>query len=284
LILVAPIQYFSAFESHYLTKVQGMKLSVFEILKINLATNFYSFFLPGTISGGAVKWYKFSKHTDKSAAAAVIVFNRILEILITIFLAILFSLPLLYLEGYQMLFFVLLFVFLFLVAVYFLLFSKKGLFIIEKSISDLSLPVFFSGLVMKFIVALRQFQNLKLKDHIEIIALLFLYHGIGVVSFYCLALSLGIDLSFWVISWVGAITSVATMIPISFAGLGIREGTLVFLFSQFNIMPGVSLALSFLLFSRSILVTFSGGLFELQENFISKKSKERNSITTIGQG
>ena len=96
LILASPISYLSAFETQYLTKIQGMSLSVFEILKIQLATSFYGLFLPGTLSGGAVKWYKLSKHGKKSSAAAVVVFNRFLELLIIILLGIFFSFPSLY--------------------------------------------------------------------------------------------------------------------------------------------------------------------------------------------
>src|SRR4030065_1648272 len=95
-ILATPISYLSALETQYLTKIQGMTLSVVEILKIHLATSFYALFLPGTLSGGAIKWYKFSKHGSKSSAAAVVVFNRFLEILIIILLGIFFSLPSLY--------------------------------------------------------------------------------------------------------------------------------------------------------------------------------------------
>src|SRR3972149_11698835 len=93
LALLAPIIYLSAFETRYLTRIQGMSLTVFEIIKINLATNFYGLFLPGILSGGAIKWYKLSRHGKKSSAAAVVVFNRFLEVLIIVFLGIFFSFP-----------------------------------------------------------------------------------------------------------------------------------------------------------------------------------------------
>jgi len=40
ILLATPISYLSAFETQYLTKIQGMSISVFEILKIHLESFF----------------------------------------------------------------------------------------------------------------------------------------------------------------------------------------------------------------------------------------------------
>ena len=280
IILAAPIQYFSAFETQYLTKIQGMHLSTFEILKIHLTTNFYSFFLPGTIAGGAVKWYKFSKHGNKPAAAAVVVFNRFLEILITVFIGIIFSFPVLYSMGDNKLLIALILIFFSMVLLYFILLNRSGLNFIERIFSLLPFPNIATKSAGKFIAALHQFQNLRLKDHLEITGLLFLYHGIGIISLFCFARSLNIDLSIWIIGWAGSAATIATMFPLSFAGLGIREATLVFILSRFGIMPNAAFALSFLLFFRSLLITLLGGLIELKENILSREIEKGKTIKT----
>ena len=281
IILATPINYLSALETQYLTKIQGMTLSVFEILKIHLVTNFYGLFLPGILSGGAVKWYKFSKHGNKSSAAAVVVFNRFLEILMIVFIGILFSFPAFYSLGNQKLFVVLVLIFFSMIILYFLLLNKSGLGFIEKTILIFPLPNFIKEKIGKFVDAMRQFQNLHLKAHFEIIGLLFLYHGIGVLSFFCFAKSLNINLSIWVIGWIRSAMAIAIMLPLSFAGLGIREGTLVFLFGQYGVKPDVSMALSLLFFSRNILTSLLGGLFEFNEFAYSKKKKEMNPVNII---
>jgi uncharacterized protein (TIRG00374 family) len=271
LTLTAPINYLSALETQYLTKIQGIRLSVFEILKINLATNFYGFFLPGTLSGGAVKWYKFSKHGKKSSAAAVVVFNRFLEILMIVFIGIFFSLPAFYSSGNDKLSIVLVLIFVSMITIYLLLIRKSGLDFFENIFSVLPLPNFIKEIIRKFTEAMRQFQNLRLKDHLEIIGLLFLYHTIGVFSFFCFAKSLDINLSIWIIGWIRSAMALAIMLPLSFAGLGIREGTLVVLLGQYGVMPNISIALSFLFFLRNILISLSGGLFEFKEFFLKKR-------------
>ena len=270
LALLAPITYLSAFETRYLTRIQGMSLTVFEIIKINLATNFYGLFLPGILSGGAIKWYKLSKHGKKSSAAAVVVFNRFLEILIIVFIGILFSLPAFYSSGNRALFVGLVLIFFSMIIIYFLLLNKSGLDFIEKFILIIPLPDLIKETLEKSVNAMRQFQNLNLKDHFEIISLLLLYHGIGVISFFCFAKSLNIDLSIWVLGWIRSAMSIAIMLPLSFVGLGIREGTLVFLLGRYGVVPDVSMALSFLIFFRNILTSLLGGLFEFREYFLKK--------------
>lgn len=280
ILLATPISYLSAFETQYLTKIQGMSISVFEILKIHLATNFYGIFLPGTLSGGAIKWYKFSKHGNKSSAAAVVVFNRFLEVLIIVLIGIIFSFQAFHVLDNKTFTLVLGIIFLFMILIYFLLLNKPVLISIEKILIHLPLLPNIFGIkekIGKFIEAMHQFQNLTLRNHFEIIGLLLLYHGIGIISFYFFAKSLNIDISIWVIGWVRSAMSLVIMLPFSFVGLGIREGTLVFLLGQYGVPYSDSMALSFLLFFRIIIASLVGGLFEFKNFAFSSKKREIES-------
>jgi uncharacterized protein (TIRG00374 family) len=284
MLLTIPISYLSAFETQYLTRIQGINLSVFKILKIQLASSFYGLFLPGSLSGGAVKWYKFSKYGKKSDAAAVVVFNRFLEVLMVVFFGIFFSIPAFYSLENQSLVIVLVIMFFLMITIYLFLIMKAGLNFIEKTALVIPLPAFIKDIIIRFTASMRQFQNLKLKDHFEIIGLLFLYHGIGVASFFCFAKSLDINLNIWIIGWIRSAISIAIILPLSFAGLGIREGTLVFLLGQYGITPNVAMAFSFLFFFRNLLISLAGGLFEFKELIFSKNQekvklvKEKHSI------
>ncbi|MFW9929579.1 MAG: lysylphosphatidylglycerol synthase transmembrane domain-containing protein [Candidatus Thorarchaeota archaeon] len=270
-ILAAPISYLSALETQYLTKIQGMSLSVFEILKIHLVTSFYGLFLPGTLSGGAVKWYKFSKYGNKFSAAAVVVFNRFLEVLIILLIGIIFSIPALFVANEEKLIFLLVLVFILLVVIYFALLNRKIINTTKRIIFIIPLPGYLKGKVENFTDAMLQFQKMNLKDHLEILGLLFFYHGLGVLSFFCFAISVNIDLSIWIIGWIRSAMSIALMLPVSFAGLGIREGSLVFLFSKYGVLPDVAMALSLLFFSRNLLASLIGGVIEFKEIILSKR-------------
>lgn len=276
IIAALPINYLSALETQYLTRIQGLNLSVMEILKIHLATGFYGLFLPGILSGGAVKWYKFAKFGSKSSAAAVVVLNRFLEILMIVFLGIIFSFPAFYSSGNQKLLILLIMILFFMICLYLLLLSEAWLNLILKILFIFPFPHFLEDIIKKSADAMLQFKNLSLKDHFEILGILFSYHALGVLSFFCFARSLGINLDIWVIGWIRSAMSLAIMLPLSFAGLGIREGTLVILFGQYGVKPDVSMALSFLFFSRNIFTSLIGGLIEFKEFVFSKSLRNKD--------
>ncbi len=74
---------------------------------------------------------------------------------------------------------------------------------------------------------------------------------------YLLGLSLGARVSIWYYFLFVPITSIVTMLPVSFAGLGVREGAYVFLFIQAGMPRETALSLSLLVYVISI---FAPGL------------------------
>jgi uncharacterized protein (TIRG00374 family) len=74
---------------------------------------------------------------------------------------------------------------------------------------------------------------------------------------YLLGLSLGDRVSIWYYFLFVPITSIVTILPVSFAGLGVREGAYVFLFTQAGMLRETALSLSLLVYVVSI---FAPGL------------------------
>jgi uncharacterized protein (TIRG00374 family) len=74
---------------------------------------------------------------------------------------------------------------------------------------------------------------------------------------YLLGLSLGDRVSIWYYFLFVPITSIVTILPVSFAGLGVREGAYVFLFTQAGMPRETALSLSLLIYIISI---FAPGL------------------------
>jgi uncharacterized protein (TIRG00374 family) len=74
---------------------------------------------------------------------------------------------------------------------------------------------------------------------------------------YLLGLSLGDRVSMWYYFLFVPITSIVTILPVSFAGLGVREGAYVFLFTQAGMPRETALSLSLLVYVVSI---FTPGL------------------------
>ena len=81
-----------------------------------------------------------------------------------------------------------------------------------------------------------------------------------IISYYILAVGLGMSLPFGYFFLLIPITSVVAMLPISLAGLGIREGAFVFLFTKVGATQAQALSLSLVWFFVSVFINLLGGI------------------------
>ncbi|MBI2062882.1 MAG: flippase-like domain-containing protein [Candidatus Yanofskybacteria bacterium] len=88
---------------------------------------------------------------------------------------------------------------------------------------------------------------------------------IWVLVIYFIALSFNLHVPFLFIAWTFLIMSVATFLPVSYAGLGVREGTFVYFFSLLGVSRELALSISLMLFGFQVLAALIGGGFELKE-------------------
>ena len=75
---------------------------------------------------------------------------------------------------------------------------------------------------------------------------------------YMLALSLGLNISYWYLLISVAISSLIALLPISVSGLGTREATFIFLFSIINIIPEEAVSFSLLVLAWTWLPILPG--------------------------
>ena len=102
----------------------------------------------------------------------------------------------------------------------------------------------------------------------------------GIFSGLFLAWALGIEINFLNMGWIQAVVLLATQLPFAVAGgLGIREVTLVALLGTFGVSADLSLALSFLIFVRSILIGLLGGLIEAIGALRNKRSPTTDPVS-----
>jgi uncharacterized membrane protein YbhN (UPF0104 family) len=108
-----------------------------------------------------------------------------------------------------------------------------------------------------------------------IIGLALARHLLGIVSFMLVALSLDLHISFMTIGWIRVVMHALLMLPISMAGIGVREGSLVVLLQEYAVSPNDAVALAFLLFIVQLLSTSTGGLFEVKNLLGSRRDRAR---------
>ncbi len=83
------------------------------------------------------------------------------------------------------------------------------------------------------------------------------------LSYYAGSRVLGISVGFGDYVWIVALVTLAQILPITIAGLGVREGLFVFLLGQYGVPAASAVALSLVVFSVTLLFGILGGVLEL---------------------
>lgn len=268
LVVLAAERYLSAVRVTILSRQAGMSLTVWRNLEISLAATFYGMFLPGELAGGAVRWYKMSRPGGRRAeAAAVLTFDRLIGTIILLIAGTAFWLltdPPLSNPAVEWSFLILLVV----------LVAGMGVSLHRRALSVLLTPAgrvaerfrlrFVYNALEKLLAAVRSFRDLTPPAVALLLGVSVVRHALAVLLLYCFAAAVGIDVGFASLVWIHAFMNIALMLPVSFSGLGIREGALVFALRPYGVAGSAAIALSFIILLSHVLVAAAGGLLELK--------------------
>jgi len=116
----------------------------------------------------------------------------------------------------------------------------------------------WSGHLRIFFSEINSLLNRKL---ILSLAATFVSYTFFFASCHLLSLSIGINLSYFKIAFFIACSNILSFLPISFAGIGTREASLVYLFSLENLSSESALAFSTLVFSFTYILVGIIGFF-----------------------
>ena len=263
LILSLINRYVAAHRTALLARAQGLPLKARELCEISLTTSFYGLVLPGVLAGGAVRWYKLSRAGGSSTGAlSVIALDRFLDTLTLVALGSLLwsldaatrSVP----------------------AVGVALFALLCL-LIPLYAATVLLPFprnalegggRLRSLLSSLMGRLGAFRELPVSSHASLLAISVLRELSGILVYWWLARALGLEVSFISIGWIRAALLLLTLLPLSFAGLGVREVSLIFLLAPCGIAAGDALGLSVLVFLGVLWVAAIGGLLEARRSFL----------------
>jgi uncharacterized protein (TIRG00374 family) len=269
---------------------QGINLNIWQLFALDLVIKFYLLFMPTSLIGGGMRWYKLAQSDGKSTGAFVsVTFNRMFDTFLIIFMG----------GGFL------------------LLSGQKDFSLIGTGLVVLTIVTIMAWfLIMNWSLRLLDWiQKKRLKTekiirsewvfrNLEKLLIAFLVYAdfsrfemtsiifvgiarmlIGVVSYQLLALSVGIDLTFADIGWIRSVVLLASLLPFSFAGgLGVREISMVALLSGLGIGADLALAYSFLLFVRGVLIAVFGGIIEAFNVFILDRSSLMDAAHNDGKG
>ncbi|TRZ93931.1 UPF0104 family protein [bacterium] len=220
---------------------------------------FFNMFLPSTIGGDFVRSVDLAAHTKKPRQIVATVFldrlSGYIGLVIVALLALLFGWKLL--QDRSTLFSVILITAL-LIAILFFFFNS---FVFSKVNKFFESPG--SGKIKEAIGNLHEeihhFKNHK-RLIIDNLVLSFFIQIVSPVTFYTIALSLGIKINityfFIFLPIIGAIT----LLPISIGGLGLRDAATIFFFAKAGVGKDLAFAMSLMSFLFLLLYAALGGL------------------------
>jgi glycosyltransferase 2 family protein len=264
-LLIPVMGYIDANRTKTMADIQGMTLSVNQIVRIGFITSFYSLFLPGYLAGGVIRWHRMARHDQMPAQAfATIVFTRLLSTIITVVVGLTcWALDPVarrhpaYGLGFAMLL-------LALCCGYWLAFhSRRSHALAHWMAKHRWMPRLLGEKAVKVLNSVGLFGELPARTLLSTLGLLVASELIGILSFYLISVATHLGLSAVSVGWVRAYVTLITLLPISIMGLGVRDGGLIVMLRTYGVAPTLAVTYSVLLLTRTVVLGLLGGACEL---------------------
>jgi len=261
-------------------KQQSVDVGTYTIFKVSAATALYSLVLPGVMSTG-VKWYILKKATGKGTNIFnSMVYNQLSEIIVMTCCALavltitnptslLFPatenhwlLPTLCSIGLLLL----------VASTLFLLIPQTSGYVLRAlDYMVKPLPDKVRNKARQTLQEATMFHDTGWSFHFTMVLLNILTQVVGTVVVYILAAkAANFSVPLTVHVWLASLVFILGRIPISIAGLGVREITLVGILTAYGIEESSALLMSMILFSTVIIKAMIGAGFVIQRSLAGK--------------
>ena len=269
LLITLVIRFIWAYQISITQASLNMHFSVYEIFRIQMIATFYTLFLPGNIVAGGVSWYKLSQPDRKFIeAGALLIFFRLIQISSLICGGLIVALwdPQLSSPAFRT--FVIIGL-LSIIIMWILFFSNQLTRIFNLIVKNLkgnsSFLMSLFDKVDRLINTILNFRSLGFNQLILVFGLSLFAQLLVILYFFSLAKAVEIELSIFVIGWISSLIAFVQMIPISIAGLGVREISYAVLLSDYGISIEQAISFSLTIFGAFVITALLGGLFELSD-------------------
>ena len=263
LAAVLAAQLINALQMRSILASQGMAFSVWQVVGINVISTFYGLLFPGSLAGGVIRWHHFSMPEGKRAQAfASIVFSRGVEIVTMLGFGIVFW----YLSDTDRssasVIATLLFALAAIVSIIMFLASQAQQRMLGAALSRIPMARRLRDAILEVSASLAEFGRHGNRHLLQFLSLCIVRNAFAVTAFVSFARALGIDVPFADLGWVRSAIDLLLILPISIAGLGVRDASLVALMTPLGVMSSTAIAFSFLLLGVTLLNAMIGGLVE----------------------
>ncbi len=254
-----------AFRLRVLLAAQGVRARATQTLAINLAAFFYNLFLPvGGVGVAALRLQRLSEHTRGrfTAALTAMVCDRLAATASLGLVGLAFWLADPHAKPRGSLLALLIGS----AAVASLLAPRAVPHEVRRFVRELTAGAagaWWSAALHRFSHALGSVARIAPSALARILAISILAQLPGAFVFVLLGWGLDLPVPALSMAWIRSVTVLVTILPISIGGIGVREGTLVYVMQTFGVPAHDALALSILVFATTILAPgLLGGAIE----------------------
>jgi uncharacterized membrane protein YbhN (UPF0104 family) len=131
------------------------------------------------------------------------------------------------------------------------------------------MPQSLQRILRKQLSAIGRFRQLPRRSILAVSIISCLEHLTGIFLILFLAHAVSAELTFVQIGWLRSAVVLVQLLPVSFSGLGVREGAIVLLLQPYGIEGALAVSLSLLLFGKNLFIGAIGGFLEVQSLIVS---------------
>jgi len=98
----------------------------------------------------------------------------------------------------------------------------------------------------------------------------FINQAFGIIPIWYLSMRMELDVGLSEFCWINPLMSIILLLPISFAGIGLRDSSLASMLTLFNVPVEKSLILSMSILAGQMVAALFGGIYALKSNVVTK--------------
>jgi len=260
---------FIAAKYYILIKDSPINHSLLSLVRINFISRFYALFLPSAVGREVVRWMKVTHNQQERASFVTsILFERLTFLLVLLLCG---SIPLLMYRSMPDIAVLRLrlqpwiIIALVILAALLSFYMSAAVRSFAKSVLDRISHRFSDRFNMGSFIASMSPNTMKAAYYAGVIGLSLCWQVFYISRLLALVKASALPLNLVDILWMGSLVLMLQTLPISFAGIGLREGAYAYLFTLYGLPPEKGVLIGILFFSQMLIMASVGGVLELTD-------------------
>jgi len=267
-IIAISASIFKAAKFYLFIKNTSLSLPIYRLLAINFIARFYSLIIPTSLGPAAIRWYKV---TENKKGRSFFLASTMVERLFFLLILLLFgTIPLLFYNDNQQIIMlrqrlvpllVIAYILLSGALIYFLFSGPQELLKqLIKKIITIKKDSKFDNFLNNFSLTNSSFSLIS-----ALFVLSLLWQIFFLARMFFLFSAMDLPFSIIDVTWMGSLVLLLQVLPVSFAGIGVREGAYAYLFTLFGLPSEQGFLIGILFFTQMLIFVGIGAVLNLFE-------------------